>query len=159
MTQAFDKDYWESHWQQASGHAPGPELVPNPYLAREISRLAPGTALDAGCGEGAEAIWLATAGWQVTAADIFTTTPAIKKNGFVVLEDPQNNFAAQNVVPVLRSDKKSDKLIKVLDAVSAKLTTDELLELNEAVSGDAKTEPAEAAKNWVVEYGLDKPVG
>lgn len=72
MTQAFDKDYWESHWQQANGHAPGREIVPNPYLAREISNLAPGTALDAGCGEGAEAIWLATEGWQVTAADIST---------------------------------------------------------------------------------------
>jgi SAM-dependent methyltransferase len=72
MTRAFDKDYWESRWQQANGHAPGREIVPNPYLAREISSLAPGTALDAGCGEGAEAIWLATEGWQVTAADIST---------------------------------------------------------------------------------------
>ena len=43
---------------------------PNPYLAREISGLVPGTALDAGCGAGAEAIWLASHGWQVTAADI-----------------------------------------------------------------------------------------
>jgi SAM-dependent methyltransferase len=70
MTEVFDKDYWESHWQQASGHAAGQVIVANPYLAREISSLTPGTALDAGCGEGAEAIWLATAGWQVTAADI-----------------------------------------------------------------------------------------
>ena len=45
-------------------------IVPNPYLARELGGLAPGTALDAGCGEGAEAIWLANQGWQVTAADI-----------------------------------------------------------------------------------------
>jgi SAM-dependent methyltransferase len=72
MTQAFDKDYWESHWQQAKGHALGGEIGANPYLAREIGSLAPGTALDAGCGEGAEAIWLATEGWQVTAADIST---------------------------------------------------------------------------------------
>jgi SAM-dependent methyltransferase len=72
MKQAFDKDYWESRWEQAHGHAPGTESAPNPYLAREISSLAPGTALDAGCGEGAEAIWLATEGWQVTAADIST---------------------------------------------------------------------------------------
>ncbi|EEP70379.1 SAM-dependent methyltransferase [Micromonospora sp. ATCC 39149] len=43
---------------------------PNPYLARETSGLAPGTALDAGCGAGAEAIWLASRGWQVTAVDI-----------------------------------------------------------------------------------------
>jgi SAM-dependent methyltransferase len=70
MTQAFDKDYWESHWRQADEHARGQEILPNPYLAREIGTLAPGRALDAGCGEGAEAIWLATAGWEVTAADI-----------------------------------------------------------------------------------------
>jgi SAM-dependent methyltransferase len=72
MKQAVDTDYWESHWQQADGHGPGREIVPNPYLALEISSLAPGTALDAGCGEGAEAIWLSTEGWQVTAADIST---------------------------------------------------------------------------------------
>jgi SAM-dependent methyltransferase len=72
MTQEFDKDYWESHWQQANEHGTGREVVSNPYLVREISSLAPGTALDAGCGEGAEAIWLATEGWQVTAADIST---------------------------------------------------------------------------------------
>jgi 2-polyprenyl-3-methyl-5-hydroxy-6-metoxy-1,4-benzoquinol methylase len=44
--------------------------APHPYLAREIGGLPPGTALDAGCGAGAEAIWLASHGWQVTAADI-----------------------------------------------------------------------------------------
>jgi len=72
MTQAFDRDYWESHWRQAGGHPPGRGMVPNPYLVREISSLAPGTALDAGCGEGAEAVWLADEGWQVTAADVST---------------------------------------------------------------------------------------
>jgi len=72
MTEAFDKHYWDSHWQQASRHGPGQEIDPNPYLSREISGLTPGTALDAGCGEGAEAIWLAEAGWQVTEADVST---------------------------------------------------------------------------------------
>jgi 2-polyprenyl-3-methyl-5-hydroxy-6-metoxy-1,4-benzoquinol methylase len=72
MTQAFDKNYWESHWQQKNGHPAGPEIVPNPYLAREIIAVPPGTALDAGCGEGAEAIWLANTGWQVMAVDIST---------------------------------------------------------------------------------------
>jgi SAM-dependent methyltransferase len=72
MTQAFDKQYWESHWQQAHAHAPGSEIVANPYLAREISTLTPGAALDAGCGEGAEAVWLAAEGWQVIAVDIST---------------------------------------------------------------------------------------
>ncbi|HEX6352899.1 class I SAM-dependent methyltransferase [Actinophytocola sp.] len=66
MTHGFDKKYWEQRWRQGSmGESP-----PNPYLAREIGELPPGTALDAGCGGGAEAIWLASRGWQVTAADI-----------------------------------------------------------------------------------------
>jgi SAM-dependent methyltransferase len=70
MTQEFDKGYWESHWERADGRAPGREIPPNPYLAREVSHLTSGTALDAGCGEGSEAVWLAAAGWQVTAVDI-----------------------------------------------------------------------------------------
>src|SRR5688572_17343134 len=70
MTHDFDEDYWETHWRQAEGHGAEREIVPNPYLARETGGLAPGTALDAGCGEGTEAIWLARAGWQVTAVDI-----------------------------------------------------------------------------------------
>lgn len=72
MTHGFNKDYWESHWQQARGRGARHEVAPNPYLATETSGLVPGTALDAGCGEGAEAIWLASQGWQVTAADIST---------------------------------------------------------------------------------------
>lgn len=48
----------------------------NPILAREASTLTPGTALDLGCGEGADAIWLATAGWQVTAVDVAETALA-----------------------------------------------------------------------------------
>jgi SAM-dependent methyltransferase len=50
---------------------------PNPYLSREISGLTPGTALDAGCGGGAEAIWLASHGWRVTAADISSEALAL----------------------------------------------------------------------------------
>ncbi|MGK2242344.1 MAG: osmoprotectant transport system substrate-binding protein, partial [Rhodococcus sp. (in: high G+C Gram-positive bacteria)] len=95
---------------------------------------------------------------DITAANIFTTSASIPENNFVVLEDPKNNFPAQNVVPVLRASKSSDKLKTVLDAVSAKLTTEELLALNVQVSGDTKTEPAAAAKAWVTAQGLDKPV-
>jgi SAM-dependent methyltransferase len=43
---------------------------PNAALVRETSGLAPGRALDLGCGEGADAIWLARQGWQVVAADV-----------------------------------------------------------------------------------------
>ncbi|GAA3165785.1 hypothetical protein GCM10010466_65730 [Planomonospora alba] len=72
MAHGFDKDYWERHWRQERSGGPGSMggNPPNPYLAREVGGLAPGTALDAGCGGGAEAIWLASRGWHVTAADI-----------------------------------------------------------------------------------------
>ena len=66
----FDKDYWEAHWERAAHRKHDRGLLPNPYLAREIGDLPTGSALDAGCGEGAEAIWLAVTGWRVTAADI-----------------------------------------------------------------------------------------
>jgi SAM-dependent methyltransferase len=70
----FDQAYWEQHWRQDRADGPGSmgSNPPNPYLAGEVEGLVPGTALDAGCGAGAEAIWLASRGWQVTAADIST---------------------------------------------------------------------------------------
>jgi predicted O-methyltransferase YrrM len=43
---------------------------PNAVLVTEVTGLRPGTALDAGAGEGGDAIWLASQGWTVTAADI-----------------------------------------------------------------------------------------
>lgn len=69
MTHTFDDQYWDQIWsgERAAAMATSD---PNPYLAAEVSTLAPGTALDAGCGAGAEAIWLASHGWQVTGADI-----------------------------------------------------------------------------------------
>ena len=45
---------------------------PNPQLVAEVAGLVPGTALDAGCGEGADAHWLARRGWRVTALDVST---------------------------------------------------------------------------------------
>jgi len=95
----------------------------------------------------------------VTAANIFTTSPAIAQNNLVVLEDPKHNFPAQNVVPLFNSAKKTDKALAALNAVSAKLSTGELLKLNEAVSGSSKTEPKAAAQQWVAAQGLNKPTG
>src|SRR5262249_55986673 len=43
---------------------------PNGRLVAEVADLAPGWALDVGCGEGADAIWLAQHGWSVTAIDV-----------------------------------------------------------------------------------------
>jgi osmoprotectant transport system substrate-binding protein len=94
----------------------------------------------------------------VTAADIFSTSPAIKANNLVVLEDPKNNFLAANVVPLVSSQKKSDEMKVVLDAVSAKLTTEDLIELNTATEGNAGIDPDEAARKWIQDNWFDKPI-
>ena len=94
----------------------------------------------------------------VTAADMFSTSPAIPQNKLVVLEDPKNNFLAANVVPLVSSQKKSDQLKTVLDAVSARLTTTALIDLNTAVSGNAGIDPNQAARKWVQDNGFGKPL-
>lgn len=63
--QAWDERY-RSRPQTWSGN-------PNPVLVSEVTDLAPGTALDAGSGEGADALWLASRGWDVTGAEFSTT--------------------------------------------------------------------------------------
>jgi len=69
MMNEFDKDYWEDQWRSpAPGR--GHRLPVNPYLTAETAQLPVGTVLDAGCGTGTEALWLAEHGWDVTAADI-----------------------------------------------------------------------------------------
>lgn len=74
MSEEFDKAYWDDRYSDQGrlrhGHGHGHGAGPNPHLVAETDGLPPGTALDAGCGEGAEAHWLATQGWQVTAVDI-----------------------------------------------------------------------------------------
>jgi SAM-dependent methyltransferase len=59
---SWDEKY-RSHDQLFSG-------APNGVLVTEVTGLPPGRALDVGCGEGADALWLARHGWQVTAVDI-----------------------------------------------------------------------------------------
>ncbi|PSL01311.1 methyltransferase family protein [Haloactinopolyspora alba] len=63
MDAQFWDERYQSHDQLFSGE-------PNGVLVAEVSELAPGQALDVGCGEGADALWLARRGWQVTAVDI-----------------------------------------------------------------------------------------
>ena len=96
---------------------------------------------------------------KVHAADIFSTSPAISQNHLVVLDDPQHNFLAGNIVPLVNSQKKSDLLINVLDAVSAKLTSPEVAALNAAVAGNGGIDPAQAARNWVRDNGFNHPIG
>ncbi len=91
---------------------------------------------------------------DVQAADLFTTDASIVANNFVVLQDPKSNFAAQNVVPLINKSKVNDTITQTLNAVSAKLTTEELTKLNAEASSDTKPSPETVAKNWLSQNGL-----
>jgi SAM-dependent methyltransferase len=69
-TTAVAERFWERHY---SGQAPRWSGRPNPVLVDVVGPLSPGRALDLGCGEGGDALWLAGQGWQVTAVDISRT--------------------------------------------------------------------------------------
>ena len=89
-------------------------------------------------------------------ADIFTTTPAIEDQKLVVLEDPKDNFIAQQVLPLTAPDRLPQKAVDALNEFSSKLTTEDLIELNRKVSGDEQQNPADAAKQWLGDHGYDK---
>ncbi|RKR85917.1 thioredoxin reductase [Micromonospora pisi] len=63
----FTQEFWDERYRSAdriwSGNA-------NPHLVDVTTELSPATALDVGCGEGADVVWLASRGWQVTGVDI-----------------------------------------------------------------------------------------
>lgn len=70
-----DARYWEQRWEQALREH-GDALAsrpPNTHLLAEVADLPPGRALDAGCGHGAETMWLAGRGWRVQAVDFSVT--------------------------------------------------------------------------------------
>jgi SAM-dependent methyltransferase len=67
MSDLFSEAAWDERYRSRDALWSG---KPNPYLVSETDGLTPGLALDAGAGEGADAIWLATRGWRVVAIDI-----------------------------------------------------------------------------------------
>jgi osmoprotectant transport system substrate-binding protein len=90
---------------------------------------------------------------QVDAVNLFTTDPSIADNGFVILDDPKNLFAAQNVVPLIAKSKVTPTISASLNAISAKLDTATLGELVKEVVVDKK-DPVVVAKEFLAKNGL-----
>ncbi|MCO1660134.1 class I SAM-dependent methyltransferase [Pseudonocardia humida] len=67
------EEFWDGQYRATTRVWSG---LPNAVLADVVGPLAPGTALDLGCGEGGDALWLARRGWRVTAVDVAPTALA-----------------------------------------------------------------------------------
>lgn len=81
-----DFDEFYAQGQQWSGN-------PNDSLVREVAEMTPGTALDVGCGEGADLLWLAEQGWTVVGVD---PADAAVERSRALLED--HGFAERSTV-------------------------------------------------------------
>ncbi len=85
-------------------------------------------------------------------ADLYSASPAISTNNFVVLEDPKNLILPQNVVPVV-SSKVDTAAADLINKVSAALSADDLRTLN-AQSVTEQKKSADIAKAWLTSKGL-----
>lgn len=63
----FTREFWDERYAASHRVWSG---RPNARLVEHAADLTPGTALDVGCGEGADAVWLAQRGWEVTGLDL-----------------------------------------------------------------------------------------
>jgi osmoprotectant transport system substrate-binding protein len=90
---------------------------------------------------------------KVQAADVFTTTPQIITDHLLSLADPKNNFAAQNVLPLVYKPAMNSTIVSTLNAISAKLTTQGLLAMDKAVIVDHDNYST-VAMGWLNTVGL-----
>lgn len=89
---------------------------------------------------------------QVQVANIYTASPAIKANDLVSLEDPEALILPQNVVPIV-SDAIDDDAAEIINKVTAALSMEDLIELNDRSVTEQLTS-AEIATDWLSEQGL-----
>jgi SAM-dependent methyltransferase len=128
-----DAREWDERYRSERDGAPMWSGEPNGSLVVEVADLAPGTALDVGCGEGADAIWLAQRGWQVTALDpsrvaLDRAAAAARRVGVAVTWVPAGfleavgDLGAFDLVSahyaVLRHDPDDTAIVALLDAVA-----------------------------------------
>ena len=89
---------------------------------------------------------------DVQLAIIYTADPSIESNNLVSLEDTKGLFLSSNVVP-LASDKVDDKAAEVINEVSAAMSPEDLVSLNNR-SVTEQLPAADIAKDWLEEKGL-----
>ena len=90
---------------------------------------------------------------NIDVANIFSTDSSIATNKFVVLSDPKNLYLAENILPLIRSEANNTTVSGALNAVSAKLTTENLTTYLAQVQVDKK-DTKTVAKAFLTEQGL-----
>jgi osmoprotectant transport system substrate-binding protein len=89
----------------------------------------------------------------VQVALVFTTTPFITADHLVVLSDPTHYYAAQNVIPLINRAVATPLVVRTLDAVSAKLTTNDVIRLDDEVQNQ-HLDASVVAQQFVRQAGL-----
>lgn len=90
---------------------------------------------------------------EIQLAQYGTTAPEVTGDKIVVLEDDKGLQAAENVVPIYRSNIAGDELTTALNDISEQLTTEDLAAFNQATDVD-KEDPADVAEAWLQDKGL-----
>jgi len=89
----------------------------------------------------------------IDVGNIFSTDSAIETNNWVVLDDPENLYLSQNVLPLIQSDAVTPEVEDALNGVSEALTTDNLTEALARVQVD-KEDPVTVAEDFLEENDL-----
>jgi osmoprotectant transport system substrate-binding protein len=90
---------------------------------------------------------------EVQVAELFSSDGNAVENGFVELTDNKHLQPADHLIPVIRKSVDTSTVASALNGVSAKLTTEQLSELNIKVNVD-HDDPAKVAKDWLTTEGL-----
>ncbi len=85
---------------------------------------------------------------------VFSSDADLNQHNLVVLEDDKHLESADNIVPIIRTAVATDDVKRILNAISAKLTTTELVGLNAQV-GLQHQDPDAATKAWLEQHNWD----
>jgi len=84
---------------------------------------------------------------------VFSSDGGISANNLVVLQDDKHLEQADNIVPLIRSDKANSEVTDLLNSIDAKLNTPDLTAMNKSADVD-KNDPTDIAATWVKDHGF-----
>jgi osmoprotectant transport system substrate-binding protein len=90
---------------------------------------------------------------DVQVAEVLSSDGSVQANGFVELADDKHLQNADDVVPIIRTNKVNNEIRDLWNSISAKLTTDQLVSLNKKVDVD-KQDPDAVAQDWLRQEGF-----